>query len=394
MATASRNPPSPDEAAASAHGLPWCTTLALSRLRKDQHKDLRIVPVFKHLDEHDLGVVRRRIMTDILRPLTEPALIYAFLMNLDLSATAEFTEQDAEDRVLEILDESRILPVARLFIAEAADKEMRFRDLLPPGKMPRLLGKLLNRLRRSQSAAALAMIEEMFHAGLVALKDLPPEIHERLMTEQFAKNFLADHARYLGHLEKTSDPALYLTGAQLMARIVPLILEEGHYAEAEAIAATLRLHAGENLPRAGGAKRVLETIAEGPAPVVAGQAFLRLPKEERTVIGEFLTHFGRRAAPVLLGIIRSSPDIWRRKQATELLMRIDRDTAIAFLREIGAGVPGGKATVNAIRVLAVVTAATLRRSTALVIKRKLAGTDPKVRREALRGLKLCSATAG
>ncbi len=364
---------------ATRPGVPWRTTLALSRLRKD----LRMVPVFQRLNEQDLGVVRRRIMTDILRPLSEHLLIYAFLMNLDLSATAEFSEQDAEDRVLESLDDSRILPVACLFIADASGQDVRFRNLVPPAKVPRMVGKLLERLRRSGSDEARAMIEEMFHAGLVALKDLPREIHERVMTAQFAKNFLADRARYLEHLEKQGDAARYLTGARLLARIVPLIFEEGHYAEAEAIAATLARHAGESLPRAAGAKQALEAIAEGPAPAMAGSVFLCLPKEERTVVGEFLSHIGPRAAPVLLGIIRTSDDIWQRKQAAELLVRIGREAAIALIQEIDEGSLAGEAAVTAIRVLGEVSDATLRRPTARVIEKKLADADPAIRREAL-----------
>ncbi len=361
--------------------LPWRAALALSRLRKD----ITLIPIFRHLRRDQIAQVRREVLDDILRPLNVPELIYAFLMNLDLVRMPDLTEEQAEDEVFALVKEGALLVLTPLFIRDATGKEKRYRDLLPPEKFARVLGKFFQRLNQIDSPAARGLIEEMFNAGLLSLEDLSPEIRERIMTIQLATSFLAARANYLRHLDQ-APPEEYSRRAHLMAKIVPCLLERGQLEEASSITERLAGHGREESERGLLARETLNWLANGPALEMARSAFLGLAKEERVHLGELFVHLGQWAAPHLLAVIRETEDPWRRKQAAELLTRIGPEAAAALLYEVERGQISGQASVVLVRVLGHVGNGQLKPAAVRALRGKVRDRDPEVRREALLAL--------
>lgn len=362
--------------------IPWRSVLALSRLRKD----LSLVPIFRDLKTEEIGNVRREIIDDIMRPLNLPELIYSFLMNLDLAATADLSEDEAEREVINIVREDAFLLMVPIFIKDAAGEHKKYKDLRPPEKFVRILGRICGRLNRIDRPEARATIEDMFHAGLLSMEDLSLEIRQRIMTIQLTASFLDNRENYLKHFEKTTSPEDYSKRSHKLATIVPYLIERGKYEEAAAITGKLASHGMEKSERADLARKALAWISEGESLNEAQKAFMTSAKEERIHLGEFFAMMGQLSVPHLLSTINQTDDPWKRKHGAELLIRIGPKAASSLISEIEEGKVVPEAVSTIIRVLGHVPEGPLLETAARIVKEKINDADVEVRREAVNAL--------
>lgn len=362
--------------------LPWRTRMALSRLKKDVH----MIPVFRDLDEEELHRVKMQILNDILRPLGVPELAYSFLINLDLATSAAMSEDDAEDAVFSLINDKLMIALSVLFIKDIAGKTSGFPEHVTTDKKSRMLGKLCQALHHSHELQAGFILEKMFNLGFIPIEKLPDSLRIRVLTIKRMTNYLLSKNKLLDSFDKTIEPDIYAPRAQSMSSIVPYLVEGDKFEEAVNIVIMIAGHSQEKSNRAECAKQILSSIAEGTTLSLAASAFLTTPKETRSVIGQLFLLLGQASFPHLHRILVESDDIWRGKQAVDLLLSMGSEAAFTLIQLIEQNKLPSDSIPLAIRQLGDVSEGSLRLSAIQVVERMIDDAHPNTRREALSAL--------
>ncbi len=305
--------------------IPWRVTLALSRLGKD----LKLLPVLQTMEPAELEVVKKEILHNALKPLNNPGQAYVFLMNLDLASNPILTEEACEEETLQFMAPGLLYSIVPLYIRDASSDKEQATETPGPDKLPRILDKLSTRLVQLDTPESTILLQDLCESGLLSMDDLPPSVRERISIIRLIESFLEYREKYLEHLDSASSPAEYAKRASPLAMIVPYLIEGDRFEEALAISKLLVEHT-ETREKKQIAQQALTEIADGTALEEARKAFLRVTKENRIVLGKFFTLMGAWSVPHLANIIRESEDIWRRKQAAEILLDMNSESA-AFL---------------------------------------------------------------
>jgi len=305
--------------------IPWRVSLALSRLGKD----LKLLPVLQNLEPAELEVVKKEILHDALKPLSNPEQAYAFLMNLDLAPNPTLSEEACEEETLQFMAPELLYTIVPLYIKDASSDREQMTEMLGPDKLPRILDKLSTRFVQLDTSESRILLQDLYESGLMSVDDLPSHVRERISIIRLIKSFLEHREKYLEHLDLASSPAEYAKRASPLAMIVPYLIDGDKFEEALAISELLVEHT-ETREKKQIAHQALTEIADGTSLEKARKAFLRVTKENRIVLGKFFALFGSWSVPHLANIIRESEDIWRRKQAAEILLDMNSESA-AFL---------------------------------------------------------------
>ncbi|MDF1536121.1 MAG: HEAT repeat domain-containing protein [bacterium] len=371
-----------EELIGTGREIPWRVNLALSRL----HKDLRVLSIHGKMEHEELARIKGRILHDVTRPLREYDQTYAFLMNLDLAATRILDEDGAEDELLSVMEEKTFFAVVTLLMDDASGKESCFREILPPEKFDRLLGKVCGRLIRIDTRESNDRLRVLYEAGVLSPESLTPEVRERVTLLHLVRSFIDYSDAYLTHLDAGGSMEEFSRFAVPLARIVLYLIEGGWYAEAVAITGRLASRAAENSELTHVAHQALGEIREGPAIRAAKEAFLTVPKEDRVEIGRFFVLMGVWAIGTLREIIIQSDDIWRRKQAADILLEMGPDPASILVDILDEAGVSGDTLAMVVRVLAGVTYENFKPIVVQAVERKVGDPSSDVRREAVRAL--------
>ena len=362
--------------------IPWRVGLALSRLRKD----LRLLPVYADAKKEDLVGIKRQILSDVIRPIVGEEQPYVFLMNLDLTYSELLPENDAEDEFFRIIDEGILMDLAGVLIQDASGKKRRYHGILPSEKFQRVLEKVTAKLVRMETQSAGEHLWELFELKLLPEKSLTPEVRERIMLFRLIRSFVNYSDTYLDRLETRDSPQDFSGIAVPLARIVPYLLESGHYGETVALAEALVRKVFQGGEKSLLARKILDEIGTGQAMERAKGAFLTASKEGRIRIGRFFEIMGSRSAEPLVCIVKEGGDIWRRKQAVEILMRMGKEYS-AFLADlIRFEKLDGEVAATVIKVLSGVQDDDLKALVADASEKRVEDSHPAVRREALHAL--------
>ncbi len=305
--------------------IPWRVTLALSRLRKD----LKLLPTLQTMESAKLEVVKKETLHYALKPLSNPEQVYAFLMNLDLASNPTLTEEACEEETLQFMAPELLYSVFPLYIRDISSNKKQVTQMFGPDKLPRILDKLSTRFVQLDTSESMILLQELYESGLMSMDDLPSHSREKISIIRLIKSFLEYREKYLEHLDSASSPAEYAKRASPLAMIVPYLIESDRFEEALAISELLVEHT-ETREKKQIAHQALTEIADSTALEEARKAFLRVAKENRIILGKFFTLMGAWSVPHLANIIRESDDIWRRKQAAEILLDMNSESA-AFL---------------------------------------------------------------
>jgi len=363
-------------------GIPWRVGMALSRLKKD----IRMVPIFRKMSDAELQHVRKEIFHDILRPIHNSDLVYAFLINIDLASTAEMPENESEDTLLESLRRELIPPMSTRFVHDVVGKRQLFSAYVSREKVARLVKKIASRLKPDYSPEARAALEEMCHSGLLPMDELPADVREQVRAARHAARFLESRDHNLALFDAVHDLREYVSRVKGMLAIVRYLLEKGSCLDAIPLVETVAAHGREDSKRGAVARSALAWLGERAPLEPVAEAFLRGSKSERLALGRILLMAGQRSEPHLLHIIRATGDLWCSKLAAEYLVQFGPEAALSLVRELEEGKLTADATAAIIRVLqdaedTAVTEAFLR-----VIRRKVDDPGPEIRREALNAL--------
>jgi hypothetical protein len=360
-------------------GIPWRVGMALSRLRKD----LRMAPIFRNLTVVELQQVRKEILHDILRPISNPDLVYAFLMNIDLAATEELSEEEGEDVLLGSLRDHIIPALAERFMLDITGKKPVSRAVSSPEKISRLVNKISLCLKIQAVPEAKNMLEEMCHSGLLPFEELPSEIRDKVLTARLVANFLARRDSNLADFDAIKDPNEYVPRVKALVKIILYLLDKGNYIDGIPLAETIASHSQENSARGQVARSAFSWIDKHSSLDLAAEAFAKGSKSDRLALGRFFLLLGKRSIPHLLQVIRESNDLWCSKIAAEHVIQFGTEAAIALVKELEQGKLSPEAMAAIIRILREVPEKEVTDAFLRVIGGEIDNSNPEVRRETL-----------
>ncbi|MBI4701524.1 MAG: HEAT repeat domain-containing protein, partial [Deltaproteobacteria bacterium] len=178
-------------------GLPWLVDLCISRIARD----LRALPILRGLDDAALRDLRKQLLVEVIRPLTNARQVQIMLDNADLINDAvRHHAGDAQVDMLPQLVDALAGPmcvlVTKLVLAD-------IRGQAGPSGVPaqssgageanrRLVELMVGRFARERSDKSDAVLRELRQAGLLRLEDLPEELQIRLLADDLADDLVAD----------------------------------------------------------------------------------------------------------------------------------------------------------------------------------------------------------
>ncbi|HWI41104.1 MAG TPA: HEAT repeat domain-containing protein, partial [Verrucomicrobiae bacterium] len=371
-----------EEMLTSRAGVPWRAALALSRLKKE----IRKIPELRERGEDEVRRMLKYLFPDILRPLTEPFLLYAFLMNIDVACSEDLPEESGEERVFTALSPENFHEVTRFFLDDVSGRAAYFPDQLTAERKGRIAYLIYARLTDAEGEEAQGVMEELFNLGLLSPESLPPRIRERVKITRMAGSFAENPGRYLDALASAADPQRYEPMARSLARIVPVLAEKNRWDDAASVLEAFAAHAAQASPRARTASAALAWLQRGASLEGAADAFLKSSKEERTALSRFFLAAGGAAVPHLLRVIGGTSDVWRQKGAGDVLVRLGKHGVAGLIAALDASTLPAAALPATLRTLAATDDPALLPAAIRVVRGKLDDADEEVRREALSAL--------
>lgn len=322
-----------DDLVAPERKLPWRAQLAISRLQKD----FKHVPLFQKLDAKGLQTLRQQVLDDVLRPISRADLLAVILMNSDVAASREVSEEEIEDELVQFIPDGLVVPTGR-----AALKAHPASDPQAAPRQQRALLKLLLRPKAKDLPGVAELVRELFDRGLVDLERLPQALKAQVLLERETDRFLAERAVVLKRLEATPAPEAYHGRADALLRLIPELLRRNLLDDVLGLVTMLRGHAALGGPRAAIAEQALAHLAAGDVAATLKQKFLKGKKEDRVAVATLYQALGDPVRTQLLAIVREAQDGWVRKNASEILLRMGREATEMLLRELhGGGLPVG-----------------------------------------------------
>jgi hypothetical protein len=312
--------------------LPWRAQLAISRLKKD----LKLIPLFQHLDTDGFRSVRRQILHDVLRPITKPELMASILLNSDLARTPEATEQEIEDELVNYIPEKFLVETGR----EALRTHLGSEGGRPPEERKRALLKLFPRLHSediSSSAGAAELIREFFAEGLVDFRDLPEALQKQITIERETNRYLAERVRMLQLFEASPSKQLYKARTESLLRTLEELIHRNLLDEVLVLVTTFRGHASLGGFRAPIAAEALEEVGRGKMAAALKENFLHGNKEVRLTLAPIFQALGEPAEEPLLEVVKQTRSGWVRKNACETLLRMGPGAVERLLRALKSG---------------------------------------------------------
>lgn len=318
-----------DDLVTPERNLPWRAQLALSRLRKD----LKVVPLFHDLDVDAFHLIRKQILRDVLRPITQPALIAVMLLNSDLARTPEASEEEIQDDLVSYIPENLLVETGR----EALRAHLASDQSRPADERKRALLSLFLRLRSTELAGAVELIRELFDNSVIEFTALPERLRNQINVERETDRYLSEQSRVLDSLEASDSAEVYGDRAQSLLPVLEELLRRNRFEEMAVLIAKFRQHASAGGFRAPIAEAILGELGQGPVVPAMKEKFLQGKKADRMALSPVLRALGALAQPHLLEILRKTEDTWVRKSACELLLQMGPEAVGPLVAELHAG---------------------------------------------------------
>lgn len=379
-----------EELLAPDREIPWRARVTLSRMRKD----LKMIPYFQKMARQELKEIRKTLLGDALRPIKQSDLFCAILRNSDLAATPENSEEVIEDVILSFLQKQYLWGTSKAFLREHLALKKQKRGDFFEAKSDRLVHKISNRLKESETPEAEQLLEEYFRHQLIGLDDLPPKLKDKILLERLTDKFLSYTDQFFQQLDQAKEKERYLAVAHSFVRMIPELIRRDRYSEIHRILETLKRHFHQKMMWALLAGQVLEEIGKGEIPLLLEEKFLSAKKEIRSAIIPVFVALEIGAIPHLLNILNKSEDQWVRKNACEALIQIGPVAAIHLIKELHGGQTSVETTIDILRVLGEIKSEQWKTPLLEVLRKYVSHENPKLKEQALHTLCLIGGGEG
>jgi HEAT repeat protein len=359
--------------------------ITLSRLRGDV-KRLRLMAAAIAEDPAALWTLR---VEDALKTVKDGALRAELLLFADL-VTAGQTEIAETDLVREIVRASPI----ELVVDAAAALGARYEKLAARAplaaepdaekiKVSRLLRQLTARLTADSPDAALQLMGGLYRKGVFTLEELPPELRERVMLEQYLEFFLSDPPQRLRDFSAIRVARDYANAAQRYVRMIGELARKGDLDSADLLFTTLVEHVRNREPalpeRPQLARAALSGLAEQDLPATLVGSLPGVDKEKRERLAAIIYAAGKSAVGPILDLLATVEDRNLRRLLCEILSRMGEAAAPLLLARARDQDSAWHLTRNLVMVLGDIKSPLLKDDLAWA----LAHPHPRVREEAL-----------
>ena len=223
-----------------------------------------MVPVFRNLSEEEYHLVKLQTLTDILRPIAVPELIYAFLLHIDLVANESLTEEDGENGVFSVISDPVLIAVSRHCLDDAAGTGAGFPEHVTAEKKSRILAKMSRRLNQCQDPQVFELVERMFKIGVITLEEMHPLLKERILSLKFMAQYLLDPFKFLRAFDGTTTAEQFEQRGTTLSRIIPYLIERQKYNEAADMITLFSGYVREDSWRSTNALRLLLRLQAHP----------------------------------------------------------------------------------------------------------------------------------
>jgi HEAT repeat protein len=365
-----------EELLVAKRNLPWRAQLALTRLRKD----LRMIPLYRNLDEEGQKKVRQEIIQDVIRPIRSAEVICHILMNSDLAMTKEFEEYEIDREVIMALGDELLVKTTQILLKEASRQES---TEAPEEKGVTLVRLAASILYETDIAEKDVVLEACFKSNFIPFEQLSKVTQQKIKLERLTHKFLRYSTRFFNQFEKIQDREKYLHSARTFVKIIPELVRRDRYEEILKIVAHIDRHFIEKKHLSIYAGQILEEIGRGEIPDALKEKFLNEKKEIRQAIAPIFLKLHVGAVPHLLSILKESDDQWVRKHACEILTQIGSLAINFILDALNKKEIGTEATIDIIRVLGEIKSEEWTQPLARNLEAYLNNKDPQLRGEAL-----------
>ena len=366
-----------NEELVTARNIPWRAQIALTRLKKD----FSMVPYFTDLDTEGLRKVRRQIIQDLIRPLRNAEAIFFILINSDLAVTEEFKEAEIDQEILECLSDNLVVQVSQSLLKET----FRRGETEPAkGKSVELAKDLARSLNLREVKGRESILEDYVRHKLISADQLPAEMQQQIRLEQLTKRILQDSKSILTQLDKIQDEEKYLRVARTLGAIMPELARRDHYEPILEIINCFDHHLSEKKEFSKCAAQFLDEICKGETILALKSKFLLGRKETCQAIAPIFLKLGNRALPQIVSILVRSQDHYVRKNACELIARIDPPAINFILSKLNEKGGETRSIIDILRILAELDTDGAKHPLANSVLSFLNHENPHIRAEALR----------
>jgi len=225
--------------------LPWRVEMAIQRLAKD----LKVLPMFKEIDDEKLRELKEQIVKDILRPLRQPELLKDILLNAYLIARAvpEIDEEDLEEAIIKNFPMNMLIPSSKYIsaelkrLAELAFQDEQEREIVEQRieSVKRMLRNIAQRVVVEEVEGAEDFLEELFEFKILSFDELPPEVQERINLKKMAQEFEANPQYWLSKAKEANKKDALELFLKFFSKIIPLLRQKKSWQSLFLIAETL-----------------------------------------------------------------------------------------------------------------------------------------------------------
>ncbi len=298
--------------------IPWRAWVALSRLRKD----ISLIPILRNLEQEELRAVKKEVVSDVLRPLKDPKLSFATLVNSDLIQSKVMAEEEIEKDIIDSLSEDVLCSNVDEFMYSSSQLKNLVKDKAYEEKLERIFGFLKERLKWVSAGKAETCVRKLYKNGMISFDELPPKLREEELLKKFLQTFLSDPDTMLTRLDETEDEKEYHAFMKSISAIMPWLIKAGRFGEFQKIHGILKKCAQEEEIRGEQAAAVLEQIVSGDIPLQLKDRFMSGDKKSRLALYPLIRLLGDPMIMPLLAVIEQAQDMWVRKNAIELLLQM------------------------------------------------------------------------
>jgi len=311
--------------------VPWRVQMAIHRLVKD----LKILPLFKEIAEEEITAMKVQIIRDILRPLREPHLLRDMIINCYTIAQSvkNLDPEDLERTIIASFPVRLLLPASVLVVEEVKKLQEQLvenRDKPDVVKAvnrklsstKRILSRVARRMVREKAKGINSFLEDMYFSGIIAFRELPPEVQYRVNTVKMAEDIRINAAGYLGRLQST-DAAKELTLLlKCFQRTTTHLVEQGSWQVLHDIAEGVARKAGQDselfaqtgLP----VKPIPYIFHDSMSELVS--SFTYADEDGRNAIARLASLLGSAGTELLSRILQQNKDMAIRKLAVSALI--------------------------------------------------------------------------
>ncbi|UCD86485.1 MAG: HEAT repeat domain-containing protein [Desulfobacterales bacterium] len=359
--------------------IPWRAWIALSRLRKD----ISLIPILRNLDQKNLKKVKKEVVSDVLRPMQDPKLVFSTLVNSDLIHSKVMKEEEIEAYIVESFSDDMLFANVEEFVNSHSRLKKLVDEKAYEEKLLRILNGFKVRLKEFDNKKSHELLEKLHQNGLIAFDELPPRLKEEIFLKTFLKTFLNDPDSVLTRLDQMEDEKQYGSFVKSTARIMPRLIERDRFQEFLKILLVLEKHAKEGSKRGGQAKVFVEQIGSGGIPLQLKDKFMSGKKETRLALYPIFLNLESCITPHLLAVIDETEDQWVRKNATELLVQMGPSAGSYLEQALKAGKFRGEVVIDVVKTLVTMDNPEMKEKMTSLVNEYRHHQDPGLRKHAL-----------